>query len=333
MPQESPAPINFLTFGETLIQRSADYIGPYDADGGYTMHVAGAESNAALNLVRLLPNRVRATWVSRLGADPEGEMILAALRPRVQVAAPRVVGQKTGIQLLNHLGGGEVSRRYRRAGSAASRLTALEVVPLLDGCDLLHVTGITPALSAACRDAMMVVLREARGRGVPVSMDVNYREALWSADEARAAFDEMRPYATLFKVGRDEAETVWGGGLSAREWASAFREGDTEIAVVTDADRGAVAFDGHNFITHAGFAVDVVNPVGAGDAFVAGFLAGILERRSLAEVAEMDAERRANILRRALRLANACGAMVCSEHGDTEPMPDMKRALAFAGMS
>ena len=78
MTQESAAPINFLTFGETLIQRSADYIGPYDADGGYTMHVAGAESNAALNLVRLLPNRVRAAWVSRLGADPEGEMILAA---------------------------------------------------------------------------------------------------------------------------------------------------------------------------------------------------------------------------------------------------------------
>ena len=326
------SPVNFLTFGETLIQRNADYIGPYDADGGYTMHVAGAESNVALDLVRLLPGRVRAAWVSRLGSDPEGEMILAALRPRVNVIAPRVVGQKTGVQLLNHLGGGEVSRRYRRAGSAASRLTALEVVPLLDGCDLLHVTGITPALSDSCRDAMAEVLRAARGRGVPVSVDANYREALWSADEARAAFDEMRPYAALFKVGRDEAETVWGGGLSAREWARALREGDSQITVVTDAERGAVAFDGHNFISHAGFAVDVVDPVGAGDAFVAGFLAAILERHTLAELAAMDAERRADILRRAVRLANACGALVCSERGDTEPMPDMNRALAFAGM-
>ena len=331
MPQET-APVNFLTFGETLIQRNADYIGPYDADGGYTMHVAGAESNVALDLARLLPGRVRATWVSRLGSDPEGEMILAALRPRIKVVAPRVVGQKTGVQLLNHLGGGEVSRRYRRAGSAASRLTALEVVPLLDGCDILHVTGITPALSDACREAMMEVLRAARGRGVPVSVDANYREALWSADEARAVFDEMRPYAALFKVGRDEAETVWGGGMSARERARALREGDAQITVVTDAENGAVAFDGHNLISHAGFAVDVVDPVGAGDAFVAGFLAVILERHTLAELAAMDAERRANILRRAVRLANACGALVCSEHGDTEPMPDMRRALAFAGM-
>ena len=331
MTQET-APVNFLTFGETLIQRNADYIGPYDADGGYTMHVAGAESNVALDLVRLLPGRVRAAWVSRLGSDPEGEMILAALRPRVNVIAPRAVGQKTGVQLLNHLGGGEVSRRYRRAGSAASRLTALEVVPLLDGCDLLHVTGITPALSAACRETMTEVLRAARGRGVPVSLDANYREALWSADEARAAFEEMRPYAALFKVGRDEAETVWGGGLSAREWARSLRAGDSQITVVTDAARGAVAFDGHNFISHAGFAVDVVDPVGAGDAFVAGFLAAILERHTLADLAAMDAERRADILRRAIRLANACGALVCSEHGDTEPMPDMNQALAFARM-
>ena len=325
-------PINFLTFGETLIQRNADYIGPYDADGGYTMHVAGAESNVALDLVRLLPERVRAVWVSRLGADPEGQMILDDLRPRIEVAAPRVVGQKTGIQLLNHLGGGRVSRRYRRAGSAASHLTALEVIPHLDGCDLLHVTGITPALSDACRNAVMDVLREARGRGVPVSVDVNYREALWSASAARAALDEMRPYATLFKVGRDEAETVWGGGLSAGEWARKFREDGAEIAVVTDADNGASVCAGGNLITHPGFAVEVGDPVGAGDAFVAGFLAGVLERHTLADVLAMDAERRADILRRALALANACGAMVCQQHGDTEPMPSMGEARAFAGL-
>lgn len=325
-------PINFLTFGETLIQRNADYIGPYDADGGYTMHVAGAESNVALDLVRLLPERVRAVWVSRLGADPEGQMILDELSPRVAVAAPREVGRKTGVQLLNHLGGGRVSRRYRRAGSAASRLTAREVLPHLDGCDLLHVTGITPALSDACRDAVMSVLREARGHGVPVSVDVNYREALWSAADARAALDEMRPFAALFKVGRDEAETLWGGGLSASEWARKFQSDGARIAVVTDAGSAAAVCDGGNLITHPGFPVEVVDPVGAGDAFVAGFLAGVLERHALAEVLAMDGERRAKILRRALALANACGARVCSEHGDTEPMPSMSEALAFAGI-
>ena len=329
MTQES-MPINFLTFGETLIQRNADYIGPYDADGGYTMHVAGAESNVALDLVRLLPERVRAVWVSRLGADPEGQMILDELSPRIAVVAPREVGRKTGIQLLNHLGGGRVSRRYRRAGSAASRLTALEVIPHLDGCDLLHVTGITPALSDVCRDTVMSVLREARERGVPVSVDVNYREALWSADAARDALDEMRPYATLFKVGRDEAETIWGGGLSASEWARKFQADGAEIAVVTDADSGAAVCDGGNLITHPGFAVEVVDPVGAGDAFVAGFLACVLESHTLAEVLAMDGEQRAEILRHALALANACGAMVCSEHGDTEPMPSMSEARAFA---
>ena len=124
--------VKFVTFGETLVQHNADYLGPYDPDGDYTRHVAGAESNVALDLVRLMGDKVRAVWVSRLGADADGDMILDALEGRIEVHAPRMAGEFTGIQLLNHLGGGEVVRRYRRAGSAASRLGADEVLRHLE---------------------------------------------------------------------------------------------------------------------------------------------------------------------------------------------------------
>ena len=327
--------MKLVTFGETLVQHNADYLGTYDPEGAYTRRVAGAESNAALDLVRLMGDAVRAVWVSRLGADRDGDMIWDALAGQIEVRAPRAEGEFTGIQLLNHLGGGEVVRRYRRAGSAASRLGADEVLPHLEGADLLHVTGITPALSDVCRETTMAVMAAAHDMGVPVSMDVNYREALWSPQEARAVCDEMRGYATLFKAGLDEAETIWGGGLSATDYARRFAVGATRLAVVTTGDSGAVAVCDGAVAEHRGFSVDVVDPVGAGDAFVAGMLAGIFtsgERGSLAEFLGMGADDRASALSDALALGNACGALVCARHGDTEAMPDMAQATRFAGI-
>lgn len=318
----------FLTFGETLVQHNADYIGPYDPDGSYTRHVAGAESNVALDLRRLMPD-IEAVWVSRLGQDTDGDMILEQLREGIIVHAPQFDGEFTGIQLLNHLGGGEVIRRYRRAGSAASRLTAAEVMPHLDDRDLVHVTGITPALSDTCRCTVLDVMRSAAERGIPVSMDVNYRDALWTPAEAKAVCDEMRRLATLFKVGHDEAETIWGLGLSAEDYARSFCDGNTRLVVITTGDSGAVAYDGDQVITHPGFTVEMVDPVGAGDAFVAGFIAGICQRCELPDLFGMNPDTRADILSRALEIANACGALVCTRHGDTEAMPDMDHVEDF----
>ena len=162
---------------------------------------------------------IEAVWVSRLGQDTDGDMILEQLRGGITVHAPQFEGEFTGIQLLNHLGEGEVIRRYRRAGSAASRLTAAEVpVSPWSGSDLVHVTGITPALSDTCRRTVMDVMRAAVEWGIPVGMDVNYRDALWSPSEAMEVCDEMRQLAALFKVGHDEAETIWGLHLSAEDY-------------------------------------------------------------------------------------------------------------------
>ena len=321
--------IKFVTFGETLVQHNADYLGPYDPDGSYTRHVAGAESNVAIDLCKLMPERVRAVWVSRLGDDADGDTIAAELTGRIQAHAPQVLGEKTGIQLLNHLGGGEVIRRYRRAGSAASRLTAEEVLPHLEGADLLHVTGITPALSDTCLETTLSVMAAAQETGIPVSMDVNYRDALWTPGEARAVCDRMREYATLFKVGHDEAETIWGGDMTASEHARRFVGGVTRLAIVTTGDSGAVAFDGEQLVEHGGFSVEVVDPVGAGDAFVAGALAGIFQQGTMLDFLALSADERTSVLHTALELGNACGALVCTRHGDTEAMPDMCQVREF----
>lgn len=321
--------IKFLTFGETMGQYNADFIGVYGVEGAYMLDCAGAESNVAVGLQKLDVSEVEAVWVSRMGDDEAGQFVLDELKDRISVKASKHAGEKTGISYLNHHPDGEHFKTYFRAGSAASRLTFNDIEQHLQDADILHVTGITPALSDACYDTIMTSLKYARAHEIPVSFDLNYREQLWSPADAAGVFERMMEYADIFKLGHDEAETIWSGGLSPEVYARQFHEVNGGLVVVTRGTDGAVAYDGSNLVEHAGFSVNVVDPVGAGDAFVAGLLGGIMERTSIRAFLEMEAEERAPVLRHALQVANVCGALTCTRHGDTAAMPSMVEAREF----
>lgn len=319
----------FVTFGETMGQYNADFIGVYGDEGAYMLDCAGAESNVAVGLQKLGVPGVEAVWVSRLGDDEAGQFVLDELEGRISVEASKHAGEKTGISYLNHHPDGEHFKTYFRKGSAASRLTFADIEPHLRHADILHVTGITPALSDECHDAIFHALEYAKTQNIPVTFDLNYREQLWSPSEAAKVFERMAEYADIFKLGHDEAETIWGRGLTAEEYAQDFRRWNGGIVVVTRGMNGAVAFDGDNLLTHDGYGVDVIDPVGAGDAFVAGLLGGILERTDLKAFLSQDAAARAPILTHALQVANVCGALTCTRHGDTAAMPSMAEVRQF----
>ena len=320
----------FLTFGETMGQYNADFIGVYGAEGAYMLDCAGAESNVAVGLQKLGVPGIEAVWVSRLGDDEAGQFVLDELHGLISVKARRHAGEKTGISYLNHHSDGDHFKTYFRAGSAASRLAFDDVEQHLRDADILHVTGITPALSDSCYDTVMASLKYARAHSIPISFDLNYREQLWSPADAVKIFERMMRYADIFKLGHDEAETIWGRGLSPEDYARQFHpEVNGGAVVVTRGMNGAVAFDGDNLLAHDGYGVDVVDPVGAGDAFVAGFMGGILERADLKAFLEMEAGERVSILRHALRIANVCGALTCTRHGDTAAMPSMAEVREF----
>jgi sugar/nucleoside kinase (ribokinase family) len=139
----------------------------------------------------------------------------------------------------------------------------------------------------------------------------------------------MIEYSTVFKVGHDEAETVWAKGWNAEQYSEHFHEANKALVVVTRAGEGAIAFDGHQLISHPGYHVELVDPIGAGDAFMAGFLAGILEEGTVSEFFDLDAPSRAHVLNECLEVANVCGALVCTRHGDTAAMPTMAGVRAF----
>ena len=321
----------FVTFGETMFVFNAKYVGPLDEtlDGPYEVYCAGAESSVCLDLERLQVPDLETVWISKLGLDKEGETILETVRHRTTAIAPRVEGLRSGIAYINHLENGEIAKAYRRKGSAASQVTFDEVEPHLAGADILHVTGITPALSDTARTTIFQSLEYAQKNDIPVSFDANYRAPIWKPDEARSVFDDMIPYSWLFKVGHDEAETVWGLGLSPEEYVRRFQRTNGRLVVVTRDAAGATAYDGANMVEHDGYAIDFVDPVGAGDAFIAGFLSEILRRGTVRDFFALDHRARKDVLTDGLRIANVCGALLCTSSGDTEPMPTADEVTAF----
>ena len=312
-----------------MVQYNASYVGPYRDDGDYLEDCAGTESNVAADLTRLGIPGVETVWVSRLGDDPAGAFILDELAGRTTVFAPRCPGERTGLSYLNYLENGDPTKSYRRKGSAASRLTFSDVLPHLAGCGLLHVTGITPALSDSCRTAVFEALRHAETVGIPVSLDLNYRSPLWGPDAARPVFEEMVRSSSFFKLGYDEAEAVWARGWSPETYARHFQRMSGGLVVVTLGSEGALAFDGHAVVSHGGFPVEVVDPVGAGDAFVAGLLGSILRRHSPSEFLRLEPDVRRPLMEQALEVANVCGALTCTRQGDTTAMPTMDGVAAF----
>ncbi|MDA1349883.1 MAG: sugar kinase [Chloroflexi bacterium] len=318
-----------VTFGESLVLYNATFTGAYGEGDDYERYCGGAESNVAVDLMKLGVPGVDTLYVTRLGDDDEGEFIEGFLTGKTKAFAPRFPGEWTGICHLNRLENGDGLKTYRREGSAASRLTFDDVRPHIDGASLLHVTGITPALSDTCRAAVLGALDHARAAGIATCVDVNYRPQLWSPDEARPVLEDMLRRSTIFKVGHDEAEDIWGLGLSAAAYAERFQALNGGIVVVTRGHDGALAFDGATLVEQPGYPITVVDPVGAGDAFIAGFLGGIFMEGDIAGLLALDAPSRARRLSASLRIANVCGALPCTRRGDTEAMPTLAEVEAF----
>lgn len=312
-----------------MVQYNARYVGQYKEGGKYLEDCAGAESNVALDLRKLGLPEVETTWISRLGDDEAGRLILNELAGKTIISAPMYVGESTGLSYLNHHEDGEHVKTYRRNGSAASRLTFEEVIPHLDGCDLLHVTGITPALSGTCRHTIFEALLYADSADIPVSFDLNFRPQLWDPHDARPVLEDMLGLSSIFKLGYDEAEAMWAKGWTPEEYARYFQDRNEGLVVMTLGPHGALAYDGKNVVSHRGFKVEVVDPIGAGDAFVAGFLGAISREFVPAEFLALAADVRRPVLEEAIQIANVCGALTCTRLGDTAAMPTMDEVLEF----
>lgn len=267
MTESAPVPAA-LCIGEAMVGMSP-VGGPLRACDRLQPFVAGAEANVAAGLAHL---GQPVEWFGRLGDDPFGERIRVSLRER-GVHVDGVIldpSRPTGLYFKDRAGAAS-TMHYYRAGSAASALSPADVDGLaLDQRRLVHVGGITPALSPDC-DAFVEALLDRAGQ--VTSFDVNYRAKLWPVDAAAPRILELARRARIVLTGRDEAETLWGAATPA-EIRRLFP--DVDVLVVKDSDIGATEFRGGTEVFVPAPRVEVIEPIGAGDAFAAGYLGGFL---------------------------------------------------------
>jgi 2-dehydro-3-deoxygluconokinase len=293
-----------ITLGETMGLITQAGLGHVHSGEAMTFGMGGSESNVAIGVRRL---GVPSTWIGRLGDDPPGRLIRRELRAEgVEVVATEDPAA-TGLMTRWRPAAGRGHVIYHRRESAGSHLRADDVPEeLVARAAVLHLTGITLALGAGPAGAVTRAIAAAREAGITVSFDVNYRRALWSEADAAAALTAVLADCDVVFAGLDEAR-ILTGHTAPSQAARALEALGPHQVLITLGERGCLArIDGTAFEVPAP-AVTVVDTVGAGDAFVAGYLVELIAGVEPAQ-----------------RLATAvmAGALAVTAPGDWEGMPD-----------
>ncbi len=311
-----------VTFGECLVAFVATTPGPLAEATTFERFVAGAEANVAVGLVRLGHS---VAYVGRVGADGFGEAIVRRLRGEGVDISDLAVDPDAATGLLfrerRQIGSAQVV--YARSGSAGSRLTSAEVERALarhtDG-RWLHLTGITPALSDAALEATGRAIESGRAADLTISLDLNLRRRLWSDEAAAPVLRGVAAGVDMILGSPDELAvlTRLTADHSPAELARATIGLGPSIAVVKLGTTGALAVTSDapdEVVVRPAFPLLVVlDPVGAGDGFCAGFIAARLDGADLGT---------------ALEMGNACGAAAASTVGDTTGLPSRSELAAI----
>ena len=267
------------------------------------LSVAGSESNVAIGLARLGHHPA---WIGAVGNDEPGRLIQRTLRAEgVDTSYLRFSDDSfTGFIAFDQPAHDITRVSYHRRGSAGSTLTADECVAALQATSplLLHVSGITPALSESARAATTSVVRAAFAAGVRVSLDVNYRGRLWSRTAAAACLRELLPSVHTVFASEDELDVL----TDAVDPVPALLSAGIDEVVVTAGGDGAWSHSDKGTIHRPALPVTVVDSIGAGDAFVSGYLSATLDALS----PEVRLDR-----------ATSSGAFCVGAHGDWESLP------------
>ncbi|MDF2680157.1 MAG: sugar kinase [Brevibacillus sp.] len=298
--------MDVVTFGETMVLFHPVSVGPLRFAAQFEKTIGGAESNVAIGLARL---GHQVSWVSRLGDDEFGLFIRNFIRGE-GVDTSHVVfdlHHPTAVFFKERQHGKEPKVYYYRKDSAASRLKPEDISEeLIAKAKFLHVTGITPALSATCREAIYQAIDKAKRHRVTVVFDPNVRLKLWKKEEARVVLADIAGKCDIVLPGWEEGRLLTGEETPERIAERLLQKG-TKAVVIKLGERGAYYATANEKEYVSGFPVDeIVDPIGAGDGFAAGFLSGLLRGWSY---------------RDAVRLGNRIGAYALTVAGDVEGYP------------
>ncbi|SFE50613.1 2-dehydro-3-deoxygluconokinase [Paenibacillus algorifonticola] len=302
MGQASP---DIITFGESMALFMPQEHKALERATTLEQGFGGAESNVAIGLSRLGSS---VGWFGALGNDPFGRIILKTLRGEgVDVSRVRLSEEAPTGMMFRETVAGRMAVHYYRKHSAASRMEPEQLdEAYIQGAKLLHVTGITAALSDNCRRTVRRAIDIAKDAGVKVSFDPNLRLKLWSIEEAREVLLPFAADADYFLPGWDELMLLY-----STDSYDAVKQKLLELDAVTiikgKEDATIVLEGGEETAVPFYKAEKVIDTVGAGDGFCAGFLAGIMKGMTPVD---------------AVKLASINGSLVVQMRGDWEALPE-----------
>jgi len=250
---------------------------PIESHPDFRVSFGGAESNVAIGLARLGRS---VEWIGRLGDDDLGRLIARELRAERVSVQDRIGGGSTGIMVRTRRGHARAFVQYARNGSAGAALSPEDLdLEAIRSARLLHLTGITPALGAHPREAVDLAIETAREAGVLVSFDINHREALWDSGDAHEVLAGIAARSDVLFATDAEGRLVLGVAeeeLTTAEIAAGLAGLGAPEVIVKMGKRGSLSLvHGARFDQRIS-AADEVDPVGAGDAFAAGYIHALL---------------------------------------------------------
>ncbi len=310
--------MDVVTIGETMVLLTPINNGPMRYAGQFTRSFGGSESNFCIGLTRL---GHQAGWISRVGDDEFGRAMLSFIRGEgVDVSQVTIDNEaQTGVFFKEIKTERDISVFYYRKDSAASKITESMIdEEYIKRAKYLHVSGITPALSESCYKAVYRAIDLAKKHGVTIVFDPNLRRKLWSEERAREVLIDLCQKADIVLPGISEAEFMFGK-MELEELGTKILSLGPKLVVMKVGEKGAYYFTSKKSEHVPGFVVPhVVDPVGAGDGFAAGFVSGLLDGLSTKE---------------AVSRACAVGATVTMYRGDVEGLPSLKDVQKFVSQS
>lgn len=301
---------DFVSLGESMLRLSVPTGRRLDDTRMLDMELAGAESNVSVALARL---GWKSGWFSRMPDHALAHAIIRALRSDgVDVSSVKYVSdERLGTYFIEYATPPRATQViYDRANSAASHMTIEDVDwnYLLD-TRILHLTGITAALSDNCYELLAEAIQRAKSSGVLVSFDVNYRAKLWSASTAGEKLRPLIEQADLLLCKGADASSLFGCKGEPRQLMNELKALTHAKAIFcTFGDQGAALLSGDQFMSQPAVPVQIIDRIGSGDAFAAGVLDGLLTGGVILS--------NINVLADGLRRGVTLAAIALSQFGD-----------------
>ncbi|MBS5937933.1 sugar kinase [Clostridium sp.] len=310
--------MDVITIGDAMIAMCPREKGPIIFSDTFKRKVGGAELNVAIGCARL---GLKAGFISRLGNDDFGKYIIKTARGEdIDISEVKLVdGYQTSVYFREVLSDGSSRSFYYRENSPTSTMKCEDLnEEYFRAAKILHITGVFPSITKNNQEIILEAIKLAKKNNLTISFDPNIRLKMWTKDEAKSYIEKILPDVDILLIG-DEEINILLGDVSIEDAIKIFHGYGIGKVIVKKGSKGAIGSDGRDI-----YEVDAIKPkalvdtVGAGDGFAAGFLTALCNGESLEEC---------------VKFGNAVGSLVVGVEGDNEGLPYYDDVLVHLGKS